>query len=198
MPVIRSFMAYEGDTIMERYQRLTAFLESLDKQIPPGKPPGEFYFRAARETAAERGREARALLGDTPIAIDSTVTIAPFNLALALVKSGLNISRIYTTQLPEFERPSLAELARLKGDILVSNPVHVRKYGPRKAEALTEIALGFEAGYATAAPITVPIAFDEQTYGFEGYTMVLERLIDSFRMGASDLRQQVRDYGLVV
>jgi hypothetical protein len=198
IPVFRSFMAYDGDTVMERCQRLITFLESLDQRPLTGKDRAESYFRAPRETAAERGREARALLGDASIAIDSTVTIAPFNLALALVKSGLNVTRIYTGDLPEFESLSLAELAKRKGDIRVSNPIHVRKYGPRKAEALTDIALGFEAGYATAAPITVPIAFDEQMYGFEGYTMILERLIESFQRGASDLRQQVRDYGLVV
>jgi hypothetical protein len=198
IPVLHSFMAYDGDTVMERYHQLIPFLESLDQRPLTGKDRVESAFRAARETAAERGREARALLGDASIAIDSTVTIAPFNLALALVKSGLNVSRIYTGDLPEFEKPSLAELAKLKGDILVSTPIHVRKYGRRKAEALTEIALGFEAGYAAAAPITVPIAFDEQMYGFEGYTLILEKLIDSFQKGASDLRQQVRDYGLVV
>ncbi|MDR2103372.1 MAG: nitrogenase component 1 [Treponema sp.] len=200
IPVFRSFMAYEEGTVTERYQGLITFLESLDDRNGTSLrgERGEPYFRAARETLAERGREARALLGDARIAIDSTVTIAPFNLALALVKSGLNLSRIYTTQLPEFEKPSLAELAKLKGDILVSNPVHVRKYGPRQDGALTEIAMGFEAGYSTAAPITVPLAFDEQMYGFEGYTRVLERLMSAFQMGASDLRQQVRDYGLVV
>jgi hypothetical protein len=200
IPVFRSFMAYEEDTVAERYQRLITFLESLDNRrgTSLGGEKAEPYFRAARETLAERGREARALLGDARIAIDSTVTIAPFNLALALVKSGLNLSRIYTTQLPEFEKPDLEELAKLKGDILVSNPTHVRKYGPRQAGALTEIAIGFEAGYATAAPITVPLAFDEQMYGFEGYTRILEGLMRAFRKGASDLRQQVRDYGLVV
>jgi hypothetical protein len=200
IPVIRSFMAYEEDTLAERYQRLIAFLESLDDRGGTSLrgEGAERYFRNARESLAERGREAREVLGDARIAIDSTVTIAPFNLALALVKSGLNLSRIYTTQLPEFEKPSLAELAKLKGDILVSNPTHVRKYGPRKAKSLTEIAVGFEAGYATTAPITVPLAFDEQMFGFEGYARVLDRLINSARKGASDLRQQVRDYGLVV
>jgi hypothetical protein len=90
------------------------------------------------------------------------------------------------------------ELAKYKGDILVSNPTHVRKYGPRSVRALTEIAVGFEAGYATAAPITAPLAFDEQMYGFEGYTKILETLVQCVREGASDLRRQVQAYGLVV
>jgi hypothetical protein len=200
IPSIRSFMAYEGETIMERYRNLIAFLEGLDGRTGTSLrgEKAEAYFRTARERLAEREKEARAVVGDARIAIDSTVTIAPFNLALALVKSGLNVSRIYTTVLPEFEIPSLQELAKLKGDILVSSPIHVRKYGPRSALPLTEIAIGFEAGYATAAPITAPLAFDEQMYGFEGYTKVLDTLIQCVREGVSDLRQQVQNYGLVV
>jgi hypothetical protein len=200
IPSIRSFMAYEEGTVMERYQNLIAFLEDLEGCTGSSLrgEKAEAYFRGSRERMKEQEREARAVLGDARVAIDSTVSIAPFNLALALVKSGINVSRIYTSQLPEFERASLMELAKYKGDILVSNPSHVRKYGPRSARPLTEIAVGFEAGYATAAPITAPLAFDEQMYGFEGYARILETLVQCVRKGASDLRQQVQDYGLVV
>jgi hypothetical protein len=60
------------------------------------------------------------------------------------------------------------------------------------------MAVGFEAGYATAAPVTVPLAFDEQLFGFEGYARVLDALVQFAGEGASDLRRQVREYGLVV
>jgi hypothetical protein len=150
------------------------------------------------ERMEDTAGSVRSLLGDARVAIDSTVTIAPFNLALALVKGGVKVNRIYTSQLPAFEKPSLEELAELKGDIVVANPNHVRKYGPLSARTLADVAVGFEAGYATSAPVTVPLAFDEQMYGFEGYTMILEGLIRFSKEGQSDLRQQVKDYGLVV
>jgi hypothetical protein len=90
------------------------------------------------------------------------------------------------------------ELAGLKGDIMVVNPNHTRKHGPRPARPLADMAVGFEAGYATAAPVTVPLAFDEQLFGFEGYGRVLDALIRAAGEGVSDLRQQVSEYGLVV
>jgi hypothetical protein len=171
---------------------------SKSSATPQSGAPAEAFLTAARERAEEREQRARSVLGGARLAIDSTATIAPFNLALALVKAGINVQRIYANQLPEFEAPSLQELARLKGDITVVNPNHARKYGLRPADPLTDMAVGFEAGYATAAPVTVPLAFDEQLFGFEGYIKVLDALIQYAGEGASDLRQQVKEYGLVV
>jgi hypothetical protein len=195
MPSVKAYMAYDRETVMDRYRGIIAFLRGLSGGAVEDT---ESYFRPSLERIREREAEALSLVSDASIAVDSTVTIAPFSLALAMVASGLNVRRIYTSQLPEFEKPHLKELARLKGDIIVSNPIHAGKYGPRSARAGTDIAIGFEAGYATAAPFTVPLAFDERRYGFEGYAMILEGLIESVKAGKSDLRQQVKDYGLVV
>ena len=221
IPVCKSFIAFDKDTVMERYHTLFAFFESLESldslektATPPEKTATEktgnaerrekaaAFLGIAKKKAEDREEQVRAVLGGRRIAIDSTATIAPFNLALALVKAGVNVHRIYANQLPEFEALSLRELARRKGDILVVNPNHARKYGPRPAEPsalpLADMAVGFEAGYAAAAPVTVPLAFDEQIFGFEGYTKVLDALIQAAGQGASDLRRQVKEYGLVV
>ncbi|MDR3160941.1 MAG: nitrogenase component 1 [Spirochaetaceae bacterium] len=205
IPFLPAFMAFDRETVMEGYRRIIAFLRGsggaslADSAAPAADTPApEAYFRSSLERMEDAAERARSLLGDARVAVDSTVTIAPFNLALALVKGGINVNRIYTSQLPAFEKPSLEELARLKGDIVAANPNHVRKYGPPSDRALADIAVGFEAGYATSAPVTVPLAFDEQRYGFEGYTMILEALIRFSGEGKSDLRRQVKDYGLVV
>jgi hypothetical protein len=202
IPVCKPFIAFDKDTITERYRGLFAFLENLAPsgtfRISGAGEKAEAFLSAARERATEREEEARNVLGDARLAVDSTTTAAPFNLALALVRAGLNVHRIYASQLPEFERASLLELARLKGGILVANPNHARKYGSRPAEPLADIAVGFEAGYATAAPITVPLAFDEQLFGFDGYIRVLDMLIRGAREETSDLRRQISEYGLVI
>jgi hypothetical protein len=202
IPSLKAFMSFDHESVMEQYRRIAAFLQSLNPVSQnPARPPDaelEALLQASLERVEQAAAAARFVVKDARIAIDSTVTIAPFSLALALVKAGLNISRIYTSQLPEFEKPHLAELARLKGDIVVANPNHARKYGPRLVEAATDIAVGFEAAYASAAPITVPLAFDEQMYGFEGLAMVLEGLVRAVKAGKSDLQQQVKEYGLVV
>ncbi|QQO07765.1 nitrogenase component 1 [Breznakiella homolactica] len=199
MPMLRAFMAFDRDQILENYRNIIAFLKGLDGNTEPMITGDvESLFSPAMERIARLEAEAREVLGTAAVAVDSTVTISPFSLALALVKSGINVNRIYTSQLPAHEKESLAELARLKGDIIVTSPTHIRRYGSRPEKPRSDIALGFEAGYATAAPVTVPLAFDEQMYGLDGYAMVLDAIIQFSRKGASDLREQVKEYGLVV
>jgi hypothetical protein len=205
IPVCASFIAFDKETVWERYHSLFAFLGTLAglENEGAGKTAeaaarAEVFLSTAQEAVEAREKKARAVLGGRRLAIDSTATAAPFNLALALVKAGINVCLIYANQLPQFERPSLMALARLKGAIQVANPNHARKYGTRSAEPLADIAVGFEAGYATAAPVTVPLAFDEQLFGFEGYCRVLDALIQAAAEGPSDLRLQVKEYGLVV
>jgi hypothetical protein len=202
IPYHPSFIAFDQTVVMERYRSLFTFLEhrAVSEKLagPDAREQAETFLAAAQKRVAAQEARARSVLGGIRLAIDATATIAPFNLAVALVKAGINVTRIYANQIPAFEKRSLEELARLKGDIIVANPNHARKQGPRPVEPLTDMAVGFEAGYATAAPITVPLAFDEQTFGFEGYGKVLDALIQAAGDGVSDLHRQVREYGLVV
>jgi hypothetical protein len=191
IPLCRSLMAFDREGVMERYRGIARFLGADEEGA-------EAWLRPCIEEAEEREEEARDLLGDAPVAIDSTVTIAPFSLALALTQGGINVTRIYTSQLPEFERENLQKLAALRGDIIVANPGHHRKYGPPTARILADVAAGFEASYATQAPVTVSLAFDERLYGFEGYTRFLEALIGAAEKGRSSLREQIKEYGLVI
>jgi hypothetical protein len=45
--------------------------------------------------------------------------------------------------------------------------------------------------------VTVPLAFDEGRYGFEGFLNVLEEIIKSLTEKGS-LKDQVKAYGLVI
>jgi hypothetical protein len=198
IPVLPAFMSFHREGILEGYRRIAAFLQSLDRKQPLSPRTPEAWFRPAMEELAELAREARSVLGDATVAVDFTATAAPFSLALALVQAGINVNRIYTPQLPDYEKPCLAELARIRGDIIAANPSHARKYGKRPEYPLSDIAIGFEAGYATGAPVTVPLAFDEELYGFEGFAAVLKMIIQCAEKGAEDLKTQVKNYGLVV
>jgi hypothetical protein len=197
IPFLPAFMSFHREGILEAYRRIAAFLQSLDRKRSSPRDV-EAWFRPAMEELEELGREARSVLGDARVAVDFTATAAPFSLALALVRAGINVNRIYTPQLPGYEKPCFEELARMRGDIIVANPSHARKYGKRPEAPLSDIAIGFEAGYATVAPITASLAFDEGIYGFEGFAAVLKMIIQCAEKGAENLKTQVKDYGLVV
>jgi hypothetical protein len=190
-------IAFDTATIIERYQRIIDFLAPL-----PGASgnisAADIFAQTAAETA-EKLRQTAEVLKSASVAVDATVTASPFSLALALVQGGIRVNRIYANYLPPHETAALKKLSELDGSIIGANPNHARKHGLRPERPLADIAVGFEAGYATSAPRTVPLAFDEQRYGFEGFQAILGGLIDAGSAGKSiSLREQIKSYGLVV
>jgi hypothetical protein len=194
-------VAFDTPSIIACYQRVMDFLASLD-----GRGAGyrvsarELFAEKADETAEKLERAAAALKGGT-VAVDSTATASPFSLALALAKGGVKVNRVYANYLPPHERAALKELAGIDGSVVAANPNHYKKFGARPERPLSDIAIGFEAAYAASAPVTVPLAFDEGRYGFEGFQMILDALIDAAegkQNAAIGLREQIRSYGLVV
>jgi hypothetical protein len=204
IPGINAPVAFDTQSVFARYQDIIDFLAAL-----PGAEPGagrisarELFAGAAEETAAKL-EQAAALLKGATVAVDSTVTASPFSLALALVQGGVRVNRVYANYLASHEKEALQKLAALDGSIIAANPSHQKKHGPRPARPLSDIAVGFEAGYATAAPVTVPLAFDEQRYGFEGFRMFLDEVAGAARGDRTappleNLREQIKSYGLVI
>jgi hypothetical protein len=192
IPVLPAFVSFDRAAVLERYRNMAVFFKS-------GKETElERYFEGPMAECEEKEGELRSVLGDARIALDATATCAPFSLALALVQAGLKVCRIYANQFPGFEQNAFGKLRSLKGDIVIANPNHARKYGERPSAPLADISIGFEAAYATASPITVPLAFDEYRYGFEGYSMVLTETLKSLEGEKHTLQDQVKAYGLVV
>jgi hypothetical protein len=192
IPSLPAFVGFDRATVLERYRSMAAFFKS-------GKETElEDYFEGPMAECEERERELLSVLGDARIALDAAATCAPFSLALALVQAGFKVCRIYANQLPDFEKNAFGKLRGLKGDMVIANPNHVRKYGKRPSAPLADISIGFEAAYATASPITVPLAFDEYRYGFEGYSLVLRETLKSLAGARYTLQDQVKAYGLVI
>lgn len=194
MPTISAPIAFSSSLTERRYRALGSFLgtgESLRASL-------DAFLEEARAQAAEGAAAAARCLAGHAVAVDSTATASPFDLALALVQAGITVSRVYAERLAAHERESFAALAESSPALLVCNPSHARRHEGRSGRPLADIAVGFAAAYATGAPITVPVAFDEGIYGFEGFRTVLTAMTTAVVAGPSDLEAQVRGYGLVV
>jgi hypothetical protein len=201
IPGIHAPVAFDGPAIIEGYQHIIDFLANLPGG--PGPVSAAALFAGSIEETGGKLDQAAALLKDAALALDATVTASPFSLALALVRGGVRVNRIYANYLPPHESAAFRELANFDGSIIVANPNHERKHGKPPGRPLADIAIGFEAGYASAAPITVPLAFDEERYGFEGFRMLIDAIIDAVEAQGNnspgrDLREQIKAYGLVV
>jgi hypothetical protein len=192
IPTLPALVSFDRATVLERYRNMAVFFKSGKEAELEG------YFEGPMAECEKLEKRLRSVLGDARIALDATATCAPFSLALALTQAGLRVNRIYANQLPEFDKAAFGKLRVLRGDIVVANPNHAKKYGKRPSAALADVSIGFEAAYATASPITVPLAFDEGRYGFEGYSLVLKETLKSLEGERYTLQDQVKAYGLVV
>lgn len=202
IPSLAAPIAFSAGTVRERYRAIATFLDGLDGGGNPSQAgipaAAERLLRDEAEAARAAAERARVALDGARVAVDSTATASPFDLALALVESGVNVVRVYAAKLPAHEASSFNLLARRKPDLIVANPSHARNHAGRPQRPLADVAIGLAAGYASMAPITIPLVFDERMYGFEGYRMVLNAVLAAVESGSADLERQIRDYGLVI
>lgn len=152
--------------------------------------------RARLRTLAKVTRDK---VGDRSIAIDGSVTCAPFDLARALIEAGFTVSAVFTEKLPDFERTAFEWLSAHAPDLRVALPVSPTNSWLRPSTPTADIAIGFTAAYLTAAPHVVPINFDEGMYGYHGMSMVYQALGQSVSQVQSEsLEEMVNAYGLVI
>lgn len=154
---------------------------------------------ASKENLRQLAQAARDEVGDRTIAIDGSATCAPFDLARALIGAGFTVSSVVTEKLPDFERAAFEWLAVHAPEVSVTLPVSPTNSWRRPDAPTADIAIGFTAGYLTAAPHVVPISFDEGMYGYHGMSMVYQALRQSLSQNQSqNLEAMVNAYGLVI
>ncbi|MBK5959447.1 hypothetical protein CCR97_14700 [Rhodoplanes elegans] len=187
-PFVIAPVAFSEAAIGARYAAIAAALGGVT--LDPS---------AAREEAERAATRAHAVVGDRTLAIDSTATCSPFDLSRALIERGFAVVEVVAHQLPAHERPAFDWLAANAPDLIISSPIHPARSWSRPDRPTADIAIGFSAGYLTAAPVTVPISFDEGLFGFHGLATVLDALAASAAAARPEaLEDMVRAYGLVV
>jgi nitrogenase molybdenum-cofactor synthesis protein NifE len=198
IPAITAPVCYSRERIAERYRIIADALMAIGGEDPD---VGGFLSPLAAETEDLADRVA-SVAGKMRIAIDASATASPYDLALALHESGFNVTHIYAERMPLYESKSFAALAEKKPGISIINPTHSRRASGIPDMPLADVAIGFAAGYATGAPVIVPVAFDEARYGFEGFRSVLteieKAILANMTKDGSGLKESIRSYGLVV
>lgn len=199
IPVSRVHIGYSEKRILRNYDRLFRDLEA-NGGTALGHPAT--VFSAEIEEYRSQARGIGKLLGRRRIALDATSTCSPFDLALALCEAGCNVTAVYAEKIAPHDKESFDALCQLSPGIQVSNPAHSRRASGLPKEATADIAIGFSAGYASSAPMLVPISFDEGRYGFQGFLSVLEEvervITRSDSSPGEGLKEKIKEYGLVV
>lgn len=194
-PVLEAPVAYSARRVREGLEAFAAFALGISGAAAPDL---DAVLGAEREAAEAAAADAADALSGARVAVDSTATASPFDLALALAEAGVRVERVYAEKLAAHDKPSFDALAELAPGILVCNPSHARRHAGRPSKPQADLAVGFQAAYAASAPRTCPLAFDEGLYGYRGRRVLFESLRAAALSAVDDLEEQVRAYGLVV
>lgn len=162
-------MSYDPAEIREN---LTALALALGTDYDGG---------AAAETLAEQAlTDARAVIGDTPIAIDYTFTPRPLGLARLLLSHGFAVERLYTDSFSGEERGDWDWLRENAPELLVLPTVHPAMRRAERQFPGKILALGQKAAYFTGSRYFVNQVEGGGRYGFDGIRRLAEDMIVSF------------------
>jgi nitrogenase molybdenum-cofactor synthesis protein NifE len=130
----------------------------------------------ARTEALAATQEALDVIGDTPLVVDTSASMMPFSLALALLKAGFNVVSVFSLHSKGNDEEARARLEREHPDICV-----VTKQGIEAMEGLGLprecISLGRDAAFLLRAEHTPDMYHDEGFFGYQGVTRLMRQLI---------------------
>ena len=154
------------------------------------------YDPAEDEARAQQAlRHAKALLGDTEIAIDYTATPAPMSLARCLIEHGLRVSRIYADSIAADDLDDFCWLRENAPDVNLYATVEVKlRVLPRRTQR-PMLAIGQKAAYFTGTRHFVNIVEGGGMYGFDGICRLCARIEEAF-LTARDPRNYIQQKGL--
>lgn len=156
----------------------------------------EYDGGAADEAAAEAAlREARALIGSTPVAIDYTATARPLSLARLLIEHGFAVDTIYADAFNAEDRPDFEWLQVHAPELAVSATVQVKLRVLPRTRPNPVLAIGQKAAYFTGTQHFVNIVEDGGMYGFDGIRRMAGLMADAF-LHETDTCRLIQQKGL--
>lgn len=139
--------------------------------------------------------QVRNLIGDTPIAIDSSATMRPLGLARFLLKHKLNICKIYADSFSQEEKQDFYWLQENYPDLQLFAISHVKMRMLPRENKNKILAIGQKAAYFLNTPYFINIVENGGFWGFSGIINLLELLEEAF-LTEKDTKKLVQIKGL--
>lgn len=186
IPTVEGYVTYREQDIDAFYTRLS---EALGEDLLPLTAP-------YRDKARQKIAEAKAVIGDYPIAVDYQAVLRPFSLALMLAENGFRIAMVASDGIPAFEQENYEKLMELVPDLLLVNPLHHDsvKFGLTDKDFL---CIGFDCGYITASDKVANLMEDDYMYGYDGVCRLMDMLTAAFNEKA-DVSEMIEKAGLII
>ena len=179
-------ISYDIDAVSQEYQVLSSFLdEDFSEEIEKDRILCEAAIHSAREEVA-----------DVPVFVSDSATVFPLALAVAFLKYGFHVTRVY---LSEVVGPD-----QKYADILLSDYPHVKIIQGDHPDSVfrseTEtiaLAVGEEAAYLSHACYVADISSDEGLFGYQGIRILMDTMRLAMKEEA-DIRKLIDEYGGIV
>ena len=166
---------------------LTGLAELLDLPTPD--------FAEKREACDRALKDALAIIGDRPIAIDYTYCPRPLGLALLLLDAGFRVERVYLDAVTPEEKPAFDALEANYPLLALYPTVHpVMRF--HSAEQQTDfLAIGQKAAHFTNTDHFVNVVEGGGMIGYQAITKTLDYMVDA-HLRAKDMKNLVQMKGL--
>ena len=146
------------------------------------------------QAAVSALEKAKAVLGDTPIAIDFTAVTQPFGLAKLLCGHGFNVRYIINDTLGE-DGAAFDALKELAPDITILSAVNVNMLYFPEEEHERVVAIGQKAAHYFSTDYFVNIVQNGGYYGFTGIAAIAA-LLEEAALVPKDRRRLISHKGI--
>ncbi len=183
--------SFSFDEIDETYKKLAKRLLILEPD-----------FSEERKKAEKAIREVKEVLGDTPVALDYTLTTRIFSFAKMLTDHGINVESICTDLVQPDDKAAFEELQKTHPgiEILATNQPESRFFAgehektENEAERKKILAVGQKAAYFFATDYFVNVAEGGGFLGYDGIIRLADLMKDAF-INKKDRRKLIRMKG---
>jgi len=179
-------ICYDIDIVAQEYQELFAFLGKDDRE----------EFEDDRFLCEQAIHHAVEEVADVPVFVSDSATVFPLSLAVALLKYGFRVTRVYLSEVVGPDQKYADILLSEYPQVEIIQGDHPDSVFRAETETLA-LAVGEEAAYLSQARYVADISSDEGLFGYQGIRI----LMDTMRMAMkekADIRKLIDEYGGIV
>ncbi len=176
--------SYNYDEIDHSYQALANAL---------GRPAPDFSGK--REECDRALKETRALIGDTPIAIDFAFCPRPLGLARMLLDAGFNVERVYLDAISGEEKNDYLYLQQAFPQLILHPTVHAKMRFMASKEPTKTLAIGQKAAYFNNTDHFVNVVEGGGMHGYQAIIQTLAYMREAF-LEEKDMRSLIQIKGM--
>ncbi len=133
-----------------------------------------------RQSCEDALAEAKALIGDMPIALDYTYHPRPLGLAKLLLTHGFCVKSVYLDGISPEEEADFIWLKEHAPELLLIATIQVKMRVLKRGGSSEMLAVGQKAAYFSRSRHFVNLVQGEGLYGFDGIKRTAELMMDAY------------------